>query len=157
MDPTTDTPTDRGWTPVLVALLVALVLAVLVVASVIANRDEPATPDVCDVAARFVGDVGEAFTTAEAEGATAGEVRERVDRVLADLAALGDAAPDRFELQIGQMRESALDIRRSLTDLGDDTPFDEARPLVDEAIDDAQPFFDELTEAIAPLCANRED
>lgn len=73
-----------------------------------------------------------AFAIAADPDVTAGEVREGVDRVLDDLARMSDAAPDRFEAQVAQVREALLDIRRSLLDLGDETPFEEARLLIDE-------------------------
>lgn len=158
MSPTdTSSPSDRRQVSAVVALaVVVLSVAVLVVVSLDINDEEPTAPDLCAATQLLLDDGVRAFAIAADPDVTAGEVREGVDRVLDDLARMSDAAPDRFEVQVAQVREAVLDIRRSLLDLGDETPFEAVRLLIDETVDDATPVFMELIEGIGALCPDLE-
>jgi hypothetical protein len=140
---------------VVVLVVVGVVIVVLVGVSAAIHEDDPANDDLCLVVRRLSSDVTDALAVAASDDATARDLRDHLDEIEVDLAALSSAADGRFETQIAQMVASARDLRLSLTDLDDDTPSDVARPLVDEAIEDARPPYRQLLDDIEPVCADR--
>jgi len=149
------TRTSGTTAAVVVVLVVVGVVVVLVGVSAAIHRDDPANDDVCLVARRLSADVADALAVAASDDATASDLRDHLDEIQVDLAALSTAAGGRFATQIDQLVASARDLRQSLTDLDDDTPSDVARPLVDAAVDDARPPYEQLLDDIGPLCADR--
>jgi hypothetical protein len=141
----------------LVALVIGLCVVVggLVALSAAVHKDDPATTDACVVANRLARDVTNALVVANKDDATAGQLRDQLGPIDADLTALASATGGRYATQIDQLQTSLDDLRQSLTDLGEDTPTDQARPLVNEAADDAGPVFRQLMDDIEPLCAER--
>jgi hypothetical protein len=140
--------------PILIAA--AVVFVVLVGISAANQNDDPSVPEVCATLALLQSDVAAGIALADDESVTVEELRDATDRILVDLVALDEATDNRYGTQMQQLRDAALDLRRSLADLEEGTSADVARELIADTRDDVRVPYQVLIDVVEPTCLERE-
>jgi hypothetical protein len=146
-----------GRSPVIPILIAAAVVFVVLVGISAANEnDDPSLPEVCATLALLQSDVVDGIALADDESVTVEELRDATDRILVDLVALDEATDNRYGTQMQQLRDAALDLRRSLADLEEGTSADVARELIADTRDDVRVPYQVLVDVVEPTCLERE-
>lgn len=133
-------------------VVVLVAVAGLVVVSAVVHNDRSARHDQCEAFAEVEAATEVALATADDPTSTVAEIRATADQVLIALAHLEEATEHRHRAEIAELAEHIVDLRRSLADLGDDTPSDVTRPLVADTVERTRPAAARLVAALDPIC-----
>ena len=149
-------PTTRRSPVVPILIAAAVVFVILVGISAANENDDPSVPEVCATLVLLQSDVADGIALADDESVTLEELRGATDRILVDLVALDEATDNRYGTQMQQLRDAALDLRRSLAELEEGTSVEVAQKLIADTRDDVRLPYQLLVDAVEPTCLERE-